>query len=104
MDVVVRAENIDWDQPRTAQTVSPIGTEAALEVNWVKQRIRKFEDIAPAFVAASERRERMARQAEEHGHLVTAAEHRFAAAILLTPAVWAVTEDDAVAAQAVRPA
>lgn len=95
MDVVVRAENIDWDQPRTAQTVNPIGTEAALEVNWVKQRIRKFEDIAPAFVAASERRERMAQEAEERGHLVTAAEHRFAAAILLTPAVWAVTEDDA---------
>lgn len=93
-DLAVRAESIDWDQPRTAQTVNPIGTEAAMEVNWVKQRIRKFEDIAPAFVAAAERRERRAREAEGRGHLVTAREHYFAAAILLTPAVWAITDDD----------
>ena len=95
MDIAVRAENIDWDQPRGAQTVNPIGTEAAMEVNWAKQQIRKFDDIAPAFIAASERRERMARDAEQHGHLITARENYFAAAILLTPAVWAITEDDA---------
>jgi pimeloyl-ACP methyl ester carboxylesterase len=95
LDVTVRAENIDWDQPRTGQTVNPIGTEAAMEVNWAKLQIRKYDDIAPAFVAASERRERMAQEAEQRGHLITAREHHFAAAILLTPAVWAVTEDDA---------
>ncbi len=95
LDVTIRAENIDWDQPRTAQTVGPIGMDAVADVNWAKQRIRKFADIAPAFVAASERRERMAKEAEERGHLVTAREHYFAAAILLTPAVWAITDDDA---------
>ena len=93
-DVVVRAENIDWDQPRSGQTIGPIGTEATLEVNWAKARIRKYDDIAPAFIAAAERRERAAEEAEQRGHAVTAAENHYAAAILYTPAVWAITDDD----------
>ena len=93
-DVVVRAENIDWDQPRSGQTISPIGSEATLEVNWAKARIRKYDDIAPAFIAAAERRERMAEEATARGHLVSAAENHYAAAILYTPAVWAITDDD----------
>jgi pimeloyl-ACP methyl ester carboxylesterase len=95
VDVVIRAESIDWDQPRSGYTLRPIGTEAAMEFNWAKQRIRKFEDIAPTFIAAAERRERMAKEAEQRGHLVTAREDYFAAAIMLTPAVWAITDDDA---------
>ena len=93
-DVVVRAENIDWDQPRSGQTIGPIGSEATLEVNWAKARIRKYDDIAPAFIAAAERRERMAEEATARGHLVSAAENHYAAAILYTPAVWAITDDD----------
>jgi hypothetical protein len=95
VDVVIRAESIDWDQPRSAYTQRPIGTDAGMEFNWAKQRIRKYEDIAPVFIAAAERRERMAREAEDRGHLVTAREDYFAAAIMLTPAVWAITDDDA---------
>lgn len=93
-DVVVRAENIDWDQPRSGQTIGPIGSEATLEVNWAKARIRKYDDIAPAFIAAAERRERMAEEATARGYLVSAAENHYAAAILYTPAVWAITDDD----------
>lgn len=95
VDTVIRAESIDWEQPRSAYTLRPIGTDAALEFNWAKQRIRKFDDIAPAFIAAAARRERTAREAEERGHFVTAREDYFAAAIMLTPAVWAITDDDA---------
>jgi dienelactone hydrolase len=94
LDLAIRAESIDWDQPRTAQTIAPIGVDAAQEVNWARQQVRKFDDIAPAFIAASERRERMAKEAEAAGHIVTAREHYFAAALLLTPAAWAITEDD----------
>lgn len=95
VDTVIRAESIDWDQPRSAYTLRPIGTDAAMEFNWAEQRIRKFEDIAPVFIAAAERRERMGREAEQRGHLITAREDYFAAAIMLTPAVWAITDDDA---------
>ncbi len=95
VDTVIRAESIDWDQPRSAYTLRPIGTDAAMEFNWAKQRIRKFEDIAPVFIAAAERRERLAREAEQRGHLITAREDYFAAAVMLTPAVWAITDDDA---------
>ena len=95
LDVTIRTESIDWDQPRSFQTIRPIGAEAAGEVNLLKQRIRKYDDIAPVFAAASERHERLAKQAEERGHLVTAREEYFAAAILLTVPAWAITEDDA---------
>jgi dienelactone hydrolase len=93
LDVTIRAESIDWDQPRSAQTIRPIGAEAAAEVNLLKQRVRKFDDIAPVFVAASERHERMAQDAEQRGHLTTAREEYFTAAILLTASAWAVTEE-----------
>ncbi len=66
VDVVIRAENIDWDQPRSGYTLRPIGTDATMEFNWAKQRIRKYEDIAPTFVAAAARRERMAQEAEAY--------------------------------------
>lgn len=94
LDATIRAESIDWDQPRSAQTVRPIGADAAAEINLLKQRVRKFADIAPVFEAAAERHERMAKEAEGRGHLVTAREEHFTAAILLTASAWAVTEDD----------
>src|SRR3979409_1547447 len=84
IDTTIRAESIDWDQPRSFQTIRPIGAEAAGEVNLLKGRVRKYHDIAPVFAAASERHERMAQEAERRGHLVTAREEYFAAAILLT--------------------
>ena len=95
IDTTIRAEGIDWDQPRSFQTIRPIGPEAAGEVNLLKGRVRKFDDIAPVFTAAAERHERMAREAESRGHLVTAREEYFAAAIMLTVPAWAITEDDA---------
>src|SRR5262245_5637731 len=95
LDATIRAESIDWDQPRSFQTIRPVGAESAAEVNLLKTRVRKYEDIAPVFAAASERHERMAREAESRGHLVTAREEYFAAAILLTVPAWAVMEDDA---------
>jgi pimeloyl-ACP methyl ester carboxylesterase len=95
LDATIRAESIDWDQPRSFQTIRPIGAESAAEVNLSKTRVRKYDDIAPVFAAASERHERMAKEAESRGHLITAREEYFAAAVLLTVPAWAVMEDDA---------
>lgn len=95
LDVTIRSESIDWDQPRSAQTLRPIGPEAAAEVNLLKSRVRKFDDIAPVFSAAAERHERLGKEAEARGHTVTAREEYFTAAMFLTAAAWAVTEDDA---------
>ena len=78
-DVVVRAENIDWDQPRSGQTIGPIGSEATLEVNWAKARIRQYDDIAPAVIAAAERRERMAEEATRKELVVAQHGDRFLA-------------------------
>jgi len=33
LDTVIRAENIDWDQPRSGYTLRVIGTDAAQEFN-----------------------------------------------------------------------
>src|SRR6185436_7458995 len=95
LDTTIRAESIDWDQPRSFQTIRPIGAEAAGEVNLLKGRVRKFDDIAPVFEQAAERHERRAKEAEARGHVVTAREEYFTAAVLLTVPAWAITEDDA---------
>jgi pimeloyl-ACP methyl ester carboxylesterase len=95
LDTTIRAESIDWDQPRSFQTIRPIGAEAAGEVNLLKGRVRKYDDIAPVFEQASLRHEARAKEAEARGHLVTAREEYFMAAILLTVPAWSITEDDA---------
>ena len=72
LDNVIRANGMDWDQPRSVYLSAPCGPEAAADFAAVRLRIQKFADASPAFEAVARRREARARSAEEAGELVTA--------------------------------
>lgn len=95
IDVAIRTDGLEWDQPRIGYTLRPIGPEATHDFAWVRQHVRKLADITPVFRAAAERRERRAREADAQGRAVTAREHYFVAAALYLSAAWPIFEHTA---------
>lgn len=95
VDTAIRTDGLEWDQPRVGYTVRPMGVDAVADFEVARQRISKFDDLVPVFTDLAERRERLAREAKESGHLVTAREHFFHAALLYVTAEWSIFEDSA---------
>ena len=88
IDNIIRANGPDWDQPRTFYLNAPCGVEANADFAGVRERVKKHDDMAPAFEATARRREAKARAAEEKGALVTARDNYFMAAINWGAAQW----------------
>src|SRR5438477_10115425 len=80
IDNVIRANGIDWDQPRSIYLSAPCGVEANADFAAIRGRVQKLADCAPAFEATARRREAKARAAEEANALVTARDNYFMAA------------------------
>ena len=49
IDNIIRANGIDWDQPRTTYLNAPCGIEANADFAAIRLRVEKFADGAPAF-------------------------------------------------------
>src|SRR5213082_2068372 len=81
IDNIIRANGIDWDQPRSIYLLAPCGVEANADFAAIRSRVQKFADCAPAFEATARRREAKARAAEEAKAVVTARDNYFMAAI-----------------------
>jgi dienelactone hydrolase len=88
IDNIIRANGPDWDQPRTTYLNAPCGIEASADFAMVRERVKKHDDMAPAFEAAARRREAKAQTAEEAGNRVTARDNYFMAAINWGAAQW----------------
>ena len=93
VDTAIRTDGLEWDQPRVAYTVRPMGVDAVADFTIAQQRISKFDDLVPVFTRLAERRHRRAEEAEAAGHAVTAREHFFHAALLYATAEWSIFED-----------
>ena len=88
LDNIIRSVGIDWDQPRTLSYNTPCGPEANADFAGIRERVKKYADISPAFEAAARRREAKARAAEDAGESVTARNNYFYAAILYAASQW----------------
>jgi dienelactone hydrolase len=88
LDNVIRANGIDWDQPRSLYLNGPCGSEANADFAGIRERVKKMADIGPAFQAVARRREAKARTAESNGHEVTARDNYFMAAAHWGAAQW----------------
>lgn len=88
LDNVIRSVGVDWDQPRTISYNAPCGPEANADFAAIRERVKKYADIGPAFEATARRREARARAAEENEELVTARQNYFMAAIHYAAAQW----------------
>lgn len=93
VDTAIRTDGLEWDQPRVAYTVRPMGVDAIADFEMAKRQISKFDDLVPVFTRLAERRERLAHAAQDAGHAVTAREHFFHAALLFATAEWSLFED-----------
>src|SRR5262249_39800084 len=71
-DNIIRANGIDWDQPRSIYLSAPCGVEANADFAAIRARVQKMADIGPAFESTAKRREARARAAEADDNPVTA--------------------------------
>lgn len=92
IDSILRTDGLEWDQPRVAYTLRPMGIDATPDFSLARSRITKFADITPVFTELADRRERLAVAAEKAGRDVTAREHYFHAALLYATAEWPMWE------------
>ena len=95
IDNVIKANGIDWDQPRSVYLSAPCGVEASADFAAIRARVQKFADASPAFEATAKRREAKAREAEAAGEPVTARENYFMAAVHWAAAQWPIDENNA---------
>lgn len=93
VDSVLRTDGLEWDQPRVAYTLRPMGVDATPDFRVAESRISKFADLTPVFTGLAERRQRLAEQAAAAGRSVTAREHYFHAALLYATAEWPIWTD-----------
>src|SRR6478752_6031759 len=77
IDNIIRANGIDWDQPRSFYMNAACGIEASADFAAIRERVRKYADIEPAFANSARRREAKARAAEAEGAPVTARDNYF---------------------------
>jgi dienelactone hydrolase len=94
LDNIIRSVGMDWDQPRSQYLSAPMGPEANADFAAIRQRITRLADASPAFEAVARRREARAQAAEKDGHLTTARENYFMAAIHWGAAQWPIDEND----------
>src|SRR6266436_6552957 len=88
LDNIIRANGIDWDQPRSIYLSSPCGVEANADFAAIRARVQKMADIGPAFASTAKRREAKARDAEAENNRVTARDNWYMAAIHYGAAEW----------------
>ncbi|MDB5925385.1 MAG: dipeptidyl aminopeptidase [Betaproteobacteria bacterium] len=95
VDNVIRSVGIDWDQPRSINYNAPCGPEANADFASIRERVKKYADISPAFEAAARRREAKAKAAEDADEQVTARQNYFIAAIQYAASQWPHDENNA---------
>jgi len=94
LDNVIRANGIDWDQPRSLYLNAPCGIEANADFAGIRERVKKMADIGPTFATVARRRETKAKAAQAEGRLVTARDNYFMAAIHWAAAQWPYDQND----------
>jgi len=94
LDNLVRANGVDWDQPRSIYISSPCGPEGLADIAGVRERVKRMDDIAPAFEAVARRREAKAQAAEDAGSMITARDNYFMAAAYWGAAQWPYDQND----------
>jgi dienelactone hydrolase len=92
VDNVIRANGIDWDQPRSFYFNAPCGMEANSDFAEVREKIKKYDDIEPTFAALARRREAKAVASERDGNLVTARDNYFIASVQWGASQWTIHE------------
>src|SRR5713226_5261624 len=87
LDQVIQTRGLDWDQGRSGKLLRNCGPGVEADLREIGRRVQKFTDIPREFSRAAERREILAREAEDAGHNVEARDHYYVAATFYTNAM-----------------
>ena len=90
IDSILRTDGLEWDQPRVAYTLRPMGLDGNADFQLALPRINKFDDLVPVFRDLADRRRKLGQEALADGRNVTAREHFFHAAVLYSTAEWSI--------------
>lgn len=93
-DRLIRTHGPDFYWPMTEETLGTVGMNASGDIAAVRASVKKFVAITREMTRVAEKREAMARQAEDESHPVTAGENYFIAAAFYTMAQGPIHEDD----------
>src|SRR5690349_9450441 len=92
LDNIIQANGIDWDQGRTSGLIRACGAAIVGDMTTLRQRVKKFADIAPAFESLARRREAMAKEAEHEGETFEARDNYYIAAQYWASGMWPIDE------------
>jgi dienelactone hydrolase len=88
LDNLIQANGIDWDQGRTGVILRACGLAVQADMVALRQRVRKYADIVPAFEALARRREALAIAYEKDGAPIPARDNYYIAATYWATAMW----------------
>jgi dienelactone hydrolase len=92
LDNIIQANSIDWDQSHTGVLLRSCGLDVQSEMTGLRQRVKRYVDIAPAFEALARRRETMAKDAEQSGEKMVARDNYYISAVYWATAMWPIDE------------
>lgn len=92
-DKLIQSGGPDFYWPMTEEALCAVGMDASGDIRTVRGSIRKLLDLIPEMTRIAAKREALAREAEEDGHLVTARDNYFTAAAFYTMAQGPIHED-----------
>jgi dienelactone hydrolase len=94
VDDIIRANGIDWDQPRSFYLAAPCGPEANADFAQARAQVQKLADATMVFEALARKREARAAAAEAKAARITARDNYFIAAIHWGAAQWPIERDN----------
>ncbi len=94
IDKLIETSGVDFSWAPTNNALGILGFDVHPDIMSIRARAKKYADIPREFERVASRREAIARKAEEAGHVITARENYFAAAVFYGIATWAYHEDD----------
>lgn len=92
LDNIIQANGIDWDQGHVGVLLRACGLGVQADMAGLRQRVKKYADIVPAFEALARRREALAHDYESNGEYLPARENYFIAAAYWGTAMWGLEE------------
>jgi dienelactone hydrolase len=92
LDNIIQANGVDWDQGHTGTLLRACGLAIQGDMAGLRQRVKKYADIVPAFEALARRREALAQEHEKAEELIPARDNYYIAAAYWGTAMWGLEE------------
>jgi len=92
LDNIIQANGVDWDQGHTSVLLRSCGLAVQGDMAGLRQRVKKYADIVPAFEALARRREALAEEHLKNEEPLPARDNFYIAAAYWGTAMWGLEE------------